>query len=279
MRSTSRSPWFALVLLALGPGGPGCAADEVGADAEDVRAVEAALLRVVDRGPLAADQVVLDALGDGDVGHAYRYDGHAGETVAFFVDWHQPEAWALGAALVVYGPDGARVASASSLWQHRVGVTVTLGQSGAYRVVARPFGYALFGRYPYKVGAVRGAGAPPVVCVGVWITAASVPGFAGYAAIELEPGEPEDPERWVPTWPEDLVVSEREIDPVRCTAIVDRRCDAAPTEVCGSFPFIGPSIFPSECAVRDEVRLMAAECSTCAGLGGWGDVSLCPNGA
>ena len=113
-----------------------------------------ALWSNLDKGALAFRQTTTGALSNGDFSHYYKFVASAGQTVNFAVEWKRPESNGLGAVIRIKNSTGTTtLAEHATLASNQAHLVYTFATAGTYRIYVKHYGYALFGSYPYKVGA------------------------------------------------------------------------------------------------------------------------------
>lgn len=135
----------------------GCIAEALdGDDQADVAVAESAqpLWSNLDKGTLAFRETKSGTLSSGDFSHYYKFVATAGATVNFAVEWKLPESNGLGAVIRIKNSTGSTtLAEHAARSSNQAHLTYTFSAAGTYRIYVKPYGYALFGSYPYKVGA------------------------------------------------------------------------------------------------------------------------------
>jgi len=142
-----------LAILCMG----GCVAEISDSDEQTEAIVEEtdqALWSNLDKGMLAFRETKAGTLSNGDFSHYYKFVATAGQTVRFAVEWKLPQASGLGAVIRIKNGSGSTtLAEHATLSSNQAHLTHTFLSSGTYRIYVKHYGYALFGAYPYKVGA------------------------------------------------------------------------------------------------------------------------------
>ncbi len=106
------------------------------------------------QGLLSHRQTVSGVLNAGNFGHYYTFDAQAGQRVMFAVEWALPHSNLLGAVIQIKNATGSqKLAEHATLGSNQAHLTYTFASAGTYRVYVKHYGYALFGSYPYKLGA------------------------------------------------------------------------------------------------------------------------------
>jgi len=225
------------------------------------------------QGEILYGEILKADLTGGDFGHKYLFEGTAGETVTFVVEWHEPESNGLGTDLTVLDSTGNVLGESSSWTGTKAHVDVTFSQDGTYYVYVGHYFWGWFGRYPYQLGA------DPHLCAQVTFVN-SVPeweGYEYYAVNNYEVGEDGDPWSYMPDFNSEftanVTVIERDVKMYPCNAHIDGSCSDSDPQVCGG-TIVGGGLYENACAFRTELHTWSSDFSS--GLGAFTtDLSVC----
>ena len=232
-----------------------------------------ALWSYPDQGEILYGETVKADLTWGDFGHRYAFEGIAGETVTFVVEWHEPESLGFGAKLSVQDASYNTIAQGSAWTDTKTHVEVTFTEDGVYTIYVGHNFWGWFGRYPYEFGA------DPHLCAQLSMVS-SMPEWEGmefYAVENYEVGQDGDPWSYVPEMNEEsaatFTVIERDVKLHPCNAHVDGPCTASDPQICGG-NMIGGGFYENKCVFSNELHTQASDFS--AAMGGFTyDLAYC----
>lgn len=246
----------------------GCAAAATPEDS--VGEAEQPLLSFPYQGELQYGDIAKADLTWGDFGHVYSFEGIAGQTVTFVVEWREPESRGLGVDISVDDDSWTNLAQYYAYDETKAHLDVTFPSDGTYYLTVAHNYWGWFGTYPYKVGA------EPHMCAQVSL-AATLPEYGEgviYAANNHEPGEG-NPWTWSPEFGEGappMTEIDRDVWMGPCNGLIDDTCGPSDPAVCGG-TIVGGGLFDNACAFRTTLNDESGAYSS--GVGFYGDASLC----
>lgn len=255
-RTSSLTTLGCLVALA-------CACSGADAPEQPTGQTEQALWSYPFQGELVYGEEHKADLTGGDFGHVYAFEGSAGQSVTFVLEWREPESSGLGVDIWVDDDSYTTLAEYYSWDESKAHVDVTFPQDGTYYLTVAHNFWGWFGRYPYKVAV------DPHMCAQVTFDA-DTPDYDGakvYAANNHEPGEG-DPWTWAPDFGNgDFTVTEiaRDVKMGACNGHIDDTCSTYDPQVCGG-TIVGGGLFDDACAFRTVINAEAGTQSTGVGL-------------
>jgi Bacterial pre-peptidase C-terminal domain len=245
-------------MLAL-TGGCSINAEEVDAE-QSVDETQHQLWSFPFQGELTLGDIVKADLTGGDFGHFYAFEGTAGQTVTFVVEWREPESLGFGVDMYVEDASFNTIAQYWDYSETKAHLDVTFPADGTYYLTVGHNFWGWFGTYPYKVGA------EPHMCSQVTLVT-SEPGYQNgeiYATNNHEPGEG-DPWTWSPDMSlGDVTEIGRSVWMGPCNGLIDDSCSASDPQVCGG-TIVGGGLFDNACAFRTVVNYESGE--TSSGIG------------